>query len=61
MVAWVQSLALELPHAMGMAKEGDILPLFKEILSFFFLGPYPRHVEVARLGLNWSCSCGPTP
>ena len=31
-------------------------------LSFlFFLEPNPRHVEVPRLGVNWSCSCQPTP
>ena len=28
---------------------------------FFFLGPHPWHVEVPRLGSNWSCSHWPTP
>ena len=30
-------------------------------LSFFFLGPYPRHIEVPRLGSNRSCSRQPVP
>ena len=30
--------------------------------TFFFLGPNPQCMEVPRLaGLNWSCSCWPTP
>ena len=28
---------------------------------FFFLGPHLWHMEVPRLGLNWSYSCWPTP
>ena len=30
-------------------------------LSFVFLGPHSRHMEVPRLGSNQSCSCRPTP
>ena len=29
--------------------------------TFVILGPRPRHMEVPRLGSNWSCSCWPTP
>ena len=28
---------------------------------FFFLWPYPWHMEVPRLGVTWSCSCQPAP
>ena len=28
---------------------------------FSFLWPHPRHMEVPELGLNWRCSCEPTP
>jgi len=31
------------------------------ILSFVFLGPHPRHMEVPRLGVYSGCSCLPTP
>ena len=31
------------------------------VCFFFFLGPDPRHMEVPKLGANWSCSCWPTP
>ena len=30
-------------------------------VSFVFLGPYPQHMEVPRLGVQWSYSCQPTP
>ena len=29
--------------------------------EFFFLGPHLEHMEVPRLGSNWSCSCWPMP
>ena len=28
---------------------------------FFLLGPHLWHMEVPRLGLNWSCSCQSMP
>ena len=28
---------------------------------FVFLWPHLQHMEVPRLGVNWSCSCRPTP
>ena len=31
------------------------------VFFFLILGPYLRHMEVSRLGSNWSCSCWPTP
>ena len=34
------------------------------VICFLFLsilGPYPLHMEVPRLGSNWSCSRQPTP
>ena len=30
-------------------------------VCFCFLGPYPQHMEVPRLGSNWSYSCWPRP
>ena len=30
-------------------------------LSFLFLGAHPCHMEVHRLGSNWSCTCRPAP
>ena len=33
------------------------LPIF----FFSFLWPHPRHMEIPELGLNWRCSCEPTP
>ena len=32
-----------------------------QFIFFVLLGPHPRHMEIPRLGLNWSCSCWPTP
>ena len=29
-------------------------------IFFFFLGPHLQHLEVPRLGMNWSYSCWPT-
>ena len=41
-------------------EKGEVFYLFT--CSFiYFLGPHMRHMEVPRLGLNWSCSCWPTP
>ena len=41
------------------------IPLQMEIslilFLFCFLGPYPWHMEVPRLGSNQSYSCWPTP
>ena len=31
------------------------------VFVFFFLGPHPHHMEVPRLGVNWSCSCRAMP
>ena len=35
--------------------------VFFLFVCFCFSGPYPQHVEVPRLGVNWSYSCQPTP
>ena len=36
--------------------------LFYFIFVFLpFLGPLPWHMDVPRIGSNWSCSCWPTP
>ena len=31
------------------------------LFVFCFFGPHPWHMEVPRLGSNWSCSCQPQP
>ena len=45
----IQSLARELPHAVGAAKKEKKSnpPLF-----LVFLGLHPRHMEVPRLGVE---------
>ena len=46
-VAWVGSLAQELPHAKGMSKNKDTFFLWS-----FFIGSHLWHMEVPRLGLK---------
>ena len=57
-VAWVPSLAQELPHATGMAKK--INPVFF-IVFFFFLQPHLRRIEVPGLGIESELQLRPTP
>ena len=38
-----------------------INPFIYFLIFFFFLGLYLQYMEVPELGLNQSCSCGPTP
>ena len=43
---------------------GVFLFVFLSFFFFFFfvfLWPHPWHMEVPRLGSNWSCGCQPTP
>ena len=48
-MAWVQSLAQELPYVVG-AGPPNFFYLFIFICLFvFFLGPYPQHMEISRL------------
>ena len=55
----IQPLALELPYAVGMAlkkrkkekKKCHKLSSAIIYLFFVFLGPYPQHMEVPRLGV----------
>ena len=35
--------------------------LYSYLLIYLFLVLYWQHMEVPRLGLNWSYSCGPAP
>ena len=64
-MAQVESLAQELPHAMGVAKNNNNnnLYIFKQekkslffpffsFLFFFLLGPFLRPMEVPRLGVE---------
>ena len=53
-MAWVQSLAQELPPAMGMAKFLLNVKFFQTFFFVFlpFIGLHLRHMEVPRLGVE---------
>ena len=51
----ISSSTLFLPHQV-------ILEGWNQLFFFLiFLGPHPAHMEVLRLGSNWSYSCWPKP
>ena len=41
--------------------KGQFTTLYYLFIYLFFLGPHLQHMEVPRLGSNWSCSCQPAP
>ena len=73
LIVWYQSLcSFHLTHCLpmshrsgsqsGFQNNGIVeAPLYLFIYLFSFLGPHLRHMEVPRLGSNWSCSCQPRP
>ena len=40
---------------------GNLFSWVWDFFFFFFLRLYPQHMEIPRLGSNWSWSCRPTP
>ena len=49
---------LSLPlHSVNTEATPLSIYLFVYLFIFVFLGPYLRHMEGPRLGVEWSCSC----
>ena len=45
----------------NLFRQLPLLFLLSFFLLFFFLGLHLQHMEVPRLGSNWSCCCRPMP